>query len=74
MKKLNASARRTSTERELTLKTMAANIDYYLRTTTMNVYDVVLTYIHYMVNIKLHAISMNNEKLTGTHIKQIPLY
>ena len=45
-----------STERELTLKIMAANIDYYLRTKTMNFYDKVLTYIRYVVNIKLRAV------------------
>ena len=45
-----------STERKLTLKTTAANIDYYLRKKTMNFYDKVLTYIRSVVNIKLRAI------------------
>ena len=55
MKKLNVSFCQTSTEQELALKTMAANIDYYLRTKNMNIYDKVITYIRYVVNIKLRA-------------------
>ena len=42
-----------STESSLTQKTTAANIDYYLRTYHMNIFDDFITYIRYAVDTKL---------------------